>query len=744
MNSGSFFRLDLENSKVFEGVTFYEYIDLPDLAAGEENIRYPIRMSISQDRVSFFVHYFDDSGQYLLRHTEEVILDLPFSTTNTEALSSIIKRIYNTVFPMSDFLLQLLTKRYIEDNNEYRYIKDSQINKDSYSSLFIWGLLENAGNGKSKYQLQDSKKEKLTRFLRKLLLDFMFDLMHSDVFESSKYYSQMREGLMNDFFFSSIVKKSEYFYYRRLIRTRFSIIYDNSKYVLSPDKPKLLEEDKLKEEHIKCQIETINNSINKLRLNKKPSFSFVNRLKNWLLYYFVKREIKLKKELCSIQEILIQHEITDSHIESTKNNIKNLYAERLDESESAWIETIMSPMAEKHFTFSPDWFENQKTRKKRREFCVSDSWFVDPEEEMARVVFPLEENDEEKSSWKRFLSEIKRLLSSNNTDQRIHYLNSFALSELIGSTDNSSVLARNSSISRWFFRRFDFKDAFRLHLFNGWNDIFSIMLLLFPVILISFPFLWSNPQYIAGFPAVLLLVCFITAIGFTINSARQRQSRQIDDVLLIIRRKEERGRAFRLCAFFLCCGAFLFFFECALWIMLIVGFVCGVLFILFIINKNHRSCDSLHLFLPRLVASITAAWVMLVIGNDLVKEHLSMPACLIISIAVFVFIRYEINNTLPNITKKGILFRSFELMLISFSIALFIGVFAIDVLSLTLVNDASANKIPIECETWHFLSMEEGYTLKIYPTYLIRFSFLAMFIGVFIQMIFEEKNITEM
>ena len=69
MNSGSFFRLDLENSKVFEGVTFYEYIDLPDLAAGEENIRYPIRMSISQDRVSFFVHYFDDSGQYLLRHT---------------------------------------------------------------------------------------------------------------------------------------------------------------------------------------------------------------------------------------------------------------------------------------------------------------------------------------------------------------------------------------------------------------------------------------------------------------------------------------------------------------------------------------------------------------------------------------------------------------------------------------------------------------------------------------------------
>ena len=121
-----------------------------------------------------------------------------------------------------------------------------------------------------------------------------------------------------------------------------------------------------------------------------------------------------------------------------------------------------------------------------------------------------------------------------------------------------------------------------------------------------------------------------------------------------------------------------------------------------------------------------------------------MPACLIISIAVFVFIRYEINNTLPNITKKGILFRSFELMLISFSIALFIGVFAIDVLSLTLVNDASANKIPIECETWHFLSMEEGYTLKIYPTYLIRFSFLAMFIGVFIQMIFEEKKITEM
>lgn len=92
-------------------------------------------------------------------------------------------------------------------------------------------------------------------------------------------------------------------------------------------------------------------------------------------------------------------------------------------------------------------------------------------------------------------------------------------------------------------------------------------------------------------------------------------------------------------------------------------------------------------------------------------------------------------------------------MLISFSIALIVGVFAIDILSPSLLADAKNSltdqtvhytiEVPQDYD-WEFLAEQGELTLKIIPSYLVRFSFLAMFIGVFIQMIFEEKNITEM
>ena len=47
MNSGSFFRLDLKTSKVMNGVTYFEYIDMPDMSGGKDNLVYPISLSIA-------------------------------------------------------------------------------------------------------------------------------------------------------------------------------------------------------------------------------------------------------------------------------------------------------------------------------------------------------------------------------------------------------------------------------------------------------------------------------------------------------------------------------------------------------------------------------------------------------------------------------------------------------------------------------------------------------------------------
>lgn len=665
MNSGSFFRLDLKTSKVVNGITYYNYIDAPDLSAKEDEHRYPVKLTISSDSVLFYVHYY--KNREVPRHIEDIILKLPFCTNNNDELSSNIKRIYKTEFPFSDYLVDLLTKRYVEKNGDYEPFQKSQINKDSYSSLCIWGLVENQADGSSLYEIRDGK-EKITKFLRKLLLDFMFDMMHSDVFESSKYYTQMRDGLMADFFFSSIIKKTEYYYYRRLIRSRYML--DDS-----------------------------NDSL---------------------------------------------------------NSIKNLYAHHLDDAEVAWMEAIMNPLADKHFSFTPEWFEDQVPRHKRKSFSVSETWFVNPEEEMARILFPLEEEEKKPQSlWKRFLSTVIRIFSFKDHEEKIHFLNSFELSELIGSKDNTSVMKRQTRVSRWFYRRFDFDDTFRLHLFDNWNQVFAGLLLVFCIVAL-FPCFWACPRNIALFPAVAAVGFFLTGVWFAVCNKKRKVAKTIDEllideVLLNNRRKNECRKSFRYMLIFALASALIFFYDyLSASLLLVIGkfavLIVGSLLLLRFTRPRTRLINNIHLLLPRLVASITTAWVMLVIGNDLIKERLSWPIWIIILIIVFSFILYENNKALPNITTRARIWRALELMLISFSISLIVGVFAVDVLTPSFMHDAGELSY-IEVPThypWPFLENTDELALTIYPKYLIQFSFLAMFIGVFIQMIFEEKSITEM
>ena len=135
---------------------------------------------------------------------------------------------------------------------------------------------------------------------------------------------------------------------------------------------------------------------------------------------------------------------------------------------------------------------------------------------------------------------------------------------------------------------------------------------------------------------------------------------------------------------------------------------------------------------------------MLVIGNDIFKEQVSWPIWVIITFIVFVFILYENDKTLPNISIGTKVLRAFELMLISYSISLIIGIFAMDVIRKTIYNIPEEIPMKIVSYPLSFLDNCESLTLTVFPDFLIPFSFLAMFIGVFIQMIFEDKHITEL
>ena len=704
MNSGSFFRLDIETSKVENGIAVFEYIDLPDFGMDNDELSYPVRLSITSDAAYFYVHYFKGKtpkGKTVFkpRHEEEIILRLPYKTNNSYSLSSIIKRIYNTIFPLSDYLQRLMTWRYEKDIDNkledelkelqtsktrdegkiieiqedidtvkrYRLIKKSQSNKDSYSSLYIWGLLDNADSNHSSYQLQD-KNGNFTKFLRKLLLDFMFDLMHSDVFESSKYYSQMKEDLMTDFFFSSIIKKSEYYYQRDIVRNRYKpILYD-----------------------------AVNiHSLEKAQNNNK---------------------------------------------DATKS-LKKLYINKLDEAESEWIDTIMNPMAEKHFVFSPEWYENQdKPVLIDGEFFVSNSWFVNPEEEMGRIIFPLPEHEDNHKP-----NHILGLRLPNKN--KIHYINSFELSQLIGAKDDSSIINRNTKISKWYYSRFDFRDAFRMIFSNNWNWFFVSLLVIFECSGVFCMKLWACPKNLVWFPLAACVGYIVSAIVFKRSISYNINSDRIDDILVIKRREREYDKAINGVLFCSSIILFLLLFQSSSRCSLIVKSFAlfSVLIVLFIRIMKDHIIKNIHLFLPRLVASITAAWIMLVIGNDLVKESLSWPICIILLFIVFVFILYESNKSLPNITTCNRIKRALELLAISFSISLIVGIFAINILTPSIFIDAQAyHLLPLTYHNWYLIDGCKDLYITIYPKYLTSFSFLATFIGVFIQMIFEEKKITEM
>lgn len=713
MNSGSFFRLDLETSKVVDGVAFFNYLDLPELDAGAYEVQYPVRLVIARDHVTFLVHYYMEDT--IPRHTEEVILDLPFASRNPEALASVIKHSYNSAFPLSDYLRNLLRRRYIDNNTKYSHIRSSQINKDSYSSLSIWGLIDTKDEQKNEdeplysYNIQDSGK--ITKFLRKLLLDFMFDLMHSDVFESSKYYTQMREGLMTDFFFSSIVKKCEFYYNRRLVKNRLCRVLPDGKYLLdySDYRHELFRIKRWRTTH-------------KWRIQE-------------LIYNKLKLEEKLDDNETGFNMVMQAHRPTNTVLDS----IRVLYAEEFKDAESAWVDTIMSPLAEKHFPFSPEWFENTVDRKKHKGFSLSDSWFVNPEEEMNRVMFPLDENEDERKYGKKNLKQV------------IHYLNSYELSQLIGTVDRSSISSQNSRISKWYYSRFDFRDAFRIHLFKWWYAVFFSFLaaiFLFSIASFIWPRLLEHSGYLSLFFLAASLGCFGTAIGFknNIENAKNDPPDKLDDLLVTKRRIRECRKTLRLGLGFLGIGLFVFFSESSHWAFLTCKLMLLVFSIILLLGyqRKENGIDNAHLFFPRLVASITAAWIMLVIGNDLFKERLTIPAWIIIFFIVFVFILYENNKTLPNLSTGKKALRALELIAISYVISLLVGIFAIDV----IVSDPET-LCKLRCagtavHEWPLLTGCEGLTLRVCPHYLVPFSFLAMFIGVFIQMIFEEKSITEL
>ena len=210
MNYGRFFSLDVNASQLTDGVTVFNYRVLKNstAAAGADlREKYPIYVTLSNEGVSFHVHYIseDKENETTVHHTNSLILSLPISANLNiqDNLTRNIIDIFINKFPSN-----------AESNILYDYAAASLKNTEqqfkgiTYSSLKVFGI------NYTKPILED--RPPIIGFLRKLFLDFLYDMEHTSVFRNASVYEMLYVALNENFLYQAIRNKAEYYYQRKL------------------------------------------------------------------------------------------------------------------------------------------------------------------------------------------------------------------------------------------------------------------------------------------------------------------------------------------------------------------------------------------------------------------------------------------------------------------------------------------------------------------------------------------------
>lgn len=628
MNYGRFYALDLEASRVEDGISVFNYIDLIETGVSGENRispEYPIFVTITPTSVKFVLQfciyriendeksYFSapqENGKISISHLEEVLVELPLKDTKGPSLSSVVKHLYSSAFPISrkdqneeGYIERLITRRYESPTEEETYdiLQKRDSNDVSYSSLFIWDMMS-----KGTYDLRDSQK-KYTKVLRKLLLDFFFDMIHCDVFKNSVHYDDVYKVLMEDFFCSSIIRKSEFYYQREQIKR------------LATNKDLLFKSD----------------SPNSPYYKKHPRESVF------------------------------------------------IYAGSFDLAEREWLECIQDPRSDKEFEYIPSWY-NIDTEENIREKpylallrqakdesrIMPGSWFVSPEEELRRVYM-----------WHTYTR------SNGEAVDKDAYPVSCAddLAEIIKPhsdyTDRiAEVNNRKQKSSQWLFKRYAFADAFRLSFFRGFNLLLCITLVIGIIFSKS---LLVNCYNVVQF---LLPVFLLILSGLLVSLCRaENNAADTQDLTgatlrnIILRRKFIRWRNVigAVCAVLLLVTGLQGF-----WLYVVAGLLIIILLPALLFSRRFSKFYNplnryIHLAFPRLIASITAAWFTIALSEDLFKAFFDSEwsglMVGILLLVIFSFVMFEVDKAVPKVGFLKKIGRTLELMLISFVISFVVG-----------------------------------------------------------------------
>lgn len=713
MVTGRYFRLNLDSSVMKKGITVFEYYDLPAYFGvfNELSPRYPVSVVITETEVKFLLHYFtfysEVTNSYVFdihkgkacqtNHTEEEIMSFKFERNASDGLASQLKEVFESIFPESQesYLYQCIERRYsLKSLNKllpcsraiYKTLIDNDANPQnlSYSSCAIWGLIDTGENNRhfSLYDQRNQYKKNISLFLRKLLLDFMFDMMHTDVFENSVFFDKMKTSLMSDFFFSAIIKKAEYYYYRELVNRKVA-------------------SDKL-----------------------QPASGI------------------------------------------------SLFMKFFEKAEEQWMEVIMSPMVSKHFKsiHTDRVFENIKAEQRRKySFESVPSWFADPEDEMRRVLFPLKKRD--KIGY--FTSQ---LLYDSIDHPKVE-----PLKEDMKKT-SERLEARTLKASKWFLQRYDFADSLRIHFFPFFNHflIAGILLMFFFIFSLNKPvpdFL-NVPMHIF-IPSLITLGLFIWGVVLGIKALVFKNGKELNFIKMSHLRLSFKyfKNVLLMFVILLLAGLFLIVNPKVDIVFRLIA-LTGALVLLF--WKFMRK--SLHLVMPRLFAAITTAWFTIALSEDLFKSFFDKPVSVLTVALLFVvvagFLFSEMGKVIPDSSFVKKAARVGELMIFGYAMSLLVGFMMINFTgdyfiersgyleqyydeNMTLFQNlenpthpemlnhlaacdefTTMSRLPFAYPSKVFASIGH-YSFFILRNFMIQFALVAMFVGVFLQMSFENKRLTD-
>lgn len=214
MNYGRYFSLDVNASQLVNGLAVFNYRGFKNrivkIANNNGREKYPIYVTFSQEGVSFNIHNIEESISedigWATQHTNSLILSLPTSSNLNikDSLTQNVINIFRNKFPHNS-----------AENRLYDYaassIKNSELDGKgiTYSSLEVFGIVYD--------KPQVIERPPIVGMLRKLFLDFLYDLEHTNVFKNAYNFESLYIALNENFLFKAIRDKAEYYYQRKMV-----------------------------------------------------------------------------------------------------------------------------------------------------------------------------------------------------------------------------------------------------------------------------------------------------------------------------------------------------------------------------------------------------------------------------------------------------------------------------------------------------------------------------------------------